>query len=225
MNEIFIHHLGFLNLGPTEIILILVVAVVLFGGKLPEVARSFGKVFFEFKRNVRDLQSDLYRSTDFDSRRSDYASPRTDPPRSLPEPYSPESSSDGSTAGDPESSAYSGEGYGDGYPGGYSESGEYGETGEYAEDGVVLEPDPANNAGTTGGGLTPDRVADGNSAAESNRDPDEEPSREELSKQGFASPKGEVPKGEVEGEDARSAGEGVSQEKDSTEDGAKKDPS
>lgn len=81
--------LGFLNLGATEIVIILLIAVLLFGGRLPDVARSLGKVFFEFKRNVRDLQNDLYRTdvtTSTPRHRPEAISPKT-----LPEPYYPDS--------------------------------------------------------------------------------------------------------------------------------------
>jgi TatA/E family protein of Tat protein translocase len=72
----FLHcvHLGLWNLGPTEIIVILVIAVILFGGRLPEVARTLGKGFFEFKKNLRDLQDDIYRHD-------------VGPPKNLPKPY------------------------------------------------------------------------------------------------------------------------------------------
>ena len=75
MESVHLMHIGFLNLGSTEIIIVLVVAVLLFGGRLPEIARSLGKVFFDLKRNVRDLQDEIYRQ--------DYSPP----PRSLPKPY------------------------------------------------------------------------------------------------------------------------------------------
>ena len=74
MNSIIFIHPAFQNLGPTEIILILIVAVILFGGRLPEVARTLGKGFFEFKRNLKDLQDDIYRQD-------------LSPPSRLPRPY------------------------------------------------------------------------------------------------------------------------------------------
>jgi sec-independent protein translocase protein TatA len=43
------------NLGPTELILILVIILVLFGGsKLPNLARSLGRSLGEFKKGKED---------------------------------------------------------------------------------------------------------------------------------------------------------------------------
>ena len=49
---------GFLpSVGPWELILILVVALIVFGpGKLPEIGRSLGKGINEFKRASLDIQ-------------------------------------------------------------------------------------------------------------------------------------------------------------------------
>lgn len=56
-------YLAFLNLGYTEIIIILVVAVLVFGGRLPEVAKGAGKWFFDIKRGINTLNRDIYSST------------------------------------------------------------------------------------------------------------------------------------------------------------------
>lgn len=44
----------FLNLGPWEVGLLLVLAVILFGKRLPEVGRSVGKTIVEFKKGMRN---------------------------------------------------------------------------------------------------------------------------------------------------------------------------
>ena len=45
------------NLGMTEILIIMVIILLLFGAKrIPEIAGSFGKGINEFKRNIGDAQ-------------------------------------------------------------------------------------------------------------------------------------------------------------------------
>ena len=45
------------NLGMTEILVIMVIILLLFGAKrIPEIAGSFGKGINEFKRNIGDAQ-------------------------------------------------------------------------------------------------------------------------------------------------------------------------
>ena len=51
--------LGFMGLGPMELIIFGVVAVLLFGSRLPSVARSAGKSLTEFKKGMQDLQDDV----------------------------------------------------------------------------------------------------------------------------------------------------------------------
>ena len=44
-----------MNLGPTELFIILLVVLVLFGGtKLPKLARSMGQAQTEFKRGLKE---------------------------------------------------------------------------------------------------------------------------------------------------------------------------
>lgn len=45
-------------LQPMHILLILVVALLLFGNRLPEVARSLGRALNEFKRGLKDVADD-----------------------------------------------------------------------------------------------------------------------------------------------------------------------
>jgi sec-independent protein translocase protein TatA len=50
----------FSGLGPTELIIILVIVLVLFGAKrVPEIGASIGKGIREFKRNINDVQRNL----------------------------------------------------------------------------------------------------------------------------------------------------------------------
>src|SRR5262245_38897042 len=56
--------LGFINgLSPYHILLILIVALLLFGNRLPEVARSIGKAINEFKRGMRETSDDADRES------------------------------------------------------------------------------------------------------------------------------------------------------------------
>jgi sec-independent protein translocase protein TatA len=50
------------GLGWPEVLVVLAVALVLFGHKLPAAARSLGRSLVEFKKGVSDLQGDLSRT-------------------------------------------------------------------------------------------------------------------------------------------------------------------
>ena len=48
------------NVGTTEIILLLLLALLLFGAKrIPEIGRSIGRGIQEFKKGMRDLDSEI----------------------------------------------------------------------------------------------------------------------------------------------------------------------
>jgi len=48
------------GLGAQELLLILVIVIVLFGAKrIPEIARGLGKSMTEFKKGVRDVDSEV----------------------------------------------------------------------------------------------------------------------------------------------------------------------
>lgn len=45
--------------GTGEWVVILVVALLIFGRRMPEVARSLGKSIVEFKRGIKDVQTEI----------------------------------------------------------------------------------------------------------------------------------------------------------------------
>lgn len=54
----------FLNLGGGEVILILFVILLMFGGKgIPSIAKTLGKGIREFKNATNDIQRDIHQST------------------------------------------------------------------------------------------------------------------------------------------------------------------
>ncbi len=60
MNDLLIF--GFFSPGPFEIAIIGCIAVLLFGSRLPKLARSVGSSIVEFKRGIKEideLESDL----------------------------------------------------------------------------------------------------------------------------------------------------------------------
>ena len=48
-----------MNIGTTEIIVILVLALLLYGKRLPEITRALGKGYREFKKNIDNVKKDL----------------------------------------------------------------------------------------------------------------------------------------------------------------------
>ncbi len=49
---------GFLNFGVPEILIILVVGVLIFGRRLPEMGRYLGKGIVEFRKGLQGLEDD-----------------------------------------------------------------------------------------------------------------------------------------------------------------------
>jgi sec-independent protein translocase protein TatA len=87
----------FPNLGPMEMIIVMGVAVLLFGKRLPEVGRSLGKGIVEFKKGLRGIEDELDISgppSHYNAHRSESAArtsdssetsvPKFEPPTSAP---------------------------------------------------------------------------------------------------------------------------------------------
>ena len=87
--------LALFSVGPAEMLIIGVVAVLLFGKRLPEVGRSLGKSFIEFKKGISGLE-DEFRSVssavtststashDAAVDREEATAPKFEPPQSEP---------------------------------------------------------------------------------------------------------------------------------------------
>ncbi len=56
------------SLGPWEVIVILVVALLLFGHRLPDVARSAGKAVSEFKKGMREVTEETTKAVEADQK-------------------------------------------------------------------------------------------------------------------------------------------------------------
>src|SRR5205085_6517827 len=50
---------GFFGLGGMEFVILIILGVLLFGRKLPEVGRSLGKGIVEFKKGLKGLEDDV----------------------------------------------------------------------------------------------------------------------------------------------------------------------
>lgn len=92
------------GLGMQELMIVGIVAVLLFGRKLPEVAKSLGTSYREFKKGLSDIQSSVDYSTystgssssseSYTSNYDDYddyeeaTAPKFEPPPAEPKPES-----------------------------------------------------------------------------------------------------------------------------------------
>ena len=56
MNHIFMNILAIWTPCPLELIVIFVVLVLLFGKRLPEIARGMGRSLHEFKKGVKEVE-------------------------------------------------------------------------------------------------------------------------------------------------------------------------
>ncbi|MEE2935782.1 MAG: twin-arginine translocase TatA/TatE family subunit [Planctomycetota bacterium] len=57
------------GLGPFEMVVIGVIAVMLFGGNLPEVARKLGGSYREFRRGLNDVQQQ-FRAAEYEAKKT-----------------------------------------------------------------------------------------------------------------------------------------------------------
>lgn len=69
--------LAIFDIGPMELVAIGGVALLIFGNRLPDVGKNFGKFIVEFKKGMRDIEKDVA------------AQPATQPPAALDQPSRP----------------------------------------------------------------------------------------------------------------------------------------
>src|SRR5690349_20849745 len=81
------------NIGTPEMLILGVIAVLLFGSRLPQVARNLGKGVTEFKKGLRGIETDIDDATNdrrvshYEDRIDDHeapTAPRFEPPTSEP---------------------------------------------------------------------------------------------------------------------------------------------
>ena len=48
------------GIGPMEMLIVGIIAVLLFGSRLPSVARSLGKSMTEFKKGMREFENEMH---------------------------------------------------------------------------------------------------------------------------------------------------------------------
>ena len=64
--------LAFLNqVGPGELILIALVALLLFGGRLPEVGRNLGRGISQFKKGLKEAENGIKKDLDDEDKKKD----------------------------------------------------------------------------------------------------------------------------------------------------------
>jgi sec-independent protein translocase protein TatA len=83
--------LAFWTPSVPELVIVLIVALLLFGKRLPEVARSLGKGIVEFKKGVKGIEDEVDQST-YEPPRRDY-----DPPKEQISTGEPSSEGEGAT--------------------------------------------------------------------------------------------------------------------------------
>jgi sec-independent protein translocase protein TatA len=72
--------LGFLqNIGGPELIIILVVALLIFGSRLPSTARSLGKSINEFKRGMKEGEEGDVTTAEKEAPKTDVNAPEAKP--------------------------------------------------------------------------------------------------------------------------------------------------
>ena len=70
--------LAFPSIGPIEIAVIVIVALLLFGRRLPEIARNIGKSLIEFKKGMKETTNDVKKVISEDDKKDDKEDDKTE---------------------------------------------------------------------------------------------------------------------------------------------------
>ena len=98
--------MGLPNIGPVELIIILVIALLILGpGKLPEVGSAFGKTIREFRKASSDIQETASVATKPVTEAASAVSAATSAPAAAPAPAAPATPASVETAAAPVESA------------------------------------------------------------------------------------------------------------------------
>lgn len=88
------HDMSFIGLftsfGWQEIIILLVIGVVIFGKRLPEVGRNFGKSIVEFKKGIKGVGDEIDAEADRQAANTEKSTADLPPAKVTPDPISSE---------------------------------------------------------------------------------------------------------------------------------------
>jgi len=80
----------FQQFGWAEITILLVIGVVIFGKRLPEVGRNFGKSIVEFKKGIKGVGDEIDAEADHQSAKSEKTTADLPPAKVTPDPVAEE---------------------------------------------------------------------------------------------------------------------------------------
>ncbi|HPP51652.1 MAG TPA: twin-arginine translocase TatA/TatE family subunit [Thermoguttaceae bacterium] len=62
---------GYFGIGTTELLVIAILTLILFGNRLPSVMRSLGRGVVEFKKGIQGIEDDLESGSTSDGKKSE----------------------------------------------------------------------------------------------------------------------------------------------------------